>query len=132
MSQKSFMHNAPAWFNQFDTEDINHLLVATDPISLTRTKIMSLPDTLTKMCSVSNKEIHPTIYHKDHGVWSAMLVQFKGMRPELFVNPEAHGFQYKLSESGILLPSVCAPLPSSVVSLLYQKENGEICIDRLY
>ena len=249
--------NAPIWFNQFDTEDINHLLIATDPISLTRTKILSLPDTLTKMYSVSNKEIHPTIYHKDHvwlslqwdidgvhnpfdsrpcmstpclgkfivrhdgaqgnieslpemvpitvlelfmefraqhssssafcqllhkmrtgtkevatswglgkDVWGqpkcilcylkemfstmadtknivrkeislcdyqrCMLVQFKGMKPELLVKPEEHGFQYKLYESGVLLPSVCAPLPSSVVSLLYQKENGEICIDRLY
>jgi hypothetical protein len=249
--------DAPNWFNQFDMEDINHLLVATDPISLTRTKIMSLPDTLSKMYTVSNKEILPTFYHKDHvwlslqwnidgvhnpfdsrpclstpclgkfivrqdggqstidslpemvpitvlelfmefrshhsssntfcqllqkmrtgtkevatswglgkDVWGQpkcilcylkemfstmadtknivrkeislsdyrryMLVQFKGMRPELLVNPEEQGFQYKLCESGVLLPSICAPLPSSVVSLLYQKENGEICIDRLY
>ena len=247
----------PSWFKRLSTEDINHLLVATDPISLTRSKIMSLPDTLSKMYEVSNKEKHPTIYHKDHvwlslqwnidgvhnpfecrpctstpcvgkfivredgvssdlcslpemvplpvmelfmeyrsqhfstmafnqllhkmrtdtkevatcwglgrDVWgqpkcllcylkdlfsniadtrnvvrkeismcdyrSSMLVQFEGIRQELVIRPESHGFLYKLRETGVLLPSVCAPLPSSVISLLYQKGNGEICVDRLY
>ena len=249
--------NSHSWFPSFDREDINHLLVATDPISLTRSKIMSLPDTLTKLYTVSNKDIHPTIYHRDHvwlslqwsidgihnpfesrpcmstpcmgkfiakedgsrcdmdslpemvpltildlfmefrsqtsstmefnqlmrkmrngskeiatswslgrDVWGqpkcmlcylkdmfctmadtrnicrkeislseyrqCMLFQFEGIRPEFLINPEEQGFQYKLHESGVLLPGIRIPLPSTVASLLYQKENGEICIDRLF
>lgn len=249
--------NAPSWFNSLNMEDIQHLLVATDPISLSRTHIMSLPDTLSKLYNISNKEIQPTIFKKDHvwltlqwdidgvhnpflsrpclstpclgrylqkedgqkaditslpemvpfsvldlfmeyrsqnsstreftdfllkmrtstkdvasswglgkDVWgqpkcllcylkdmfslladtknvvkkeislveyqSCMIVQFEGIKPELLIRPEEHGFIYKLKESDVLLPGVCVPLPSTLVSLLYQKLNGEICVDKLY
>lgn len=248
---------APSWFNKLNIEDIQHLLVTTDPLSLTRTHIMSLPDTLSKLYTISNKDIQPTIYKKDHvwltlqwnidgvhnpflsrpcmsfpclgkylkredgeetgitslpemvpcsvldlfmeyrsqnastkefslllqkmrtgtkeiatswglaqDVWgqpkcilcylkemfstladtrnvvrkeislseyqSCMIVQFEGIRQELLLKPDEHGFLYKLKESDVLVPSVSVPLPSTVVSLLYQKVNGEICVDQLY
>lgn len=55
-----------AWFNKLDRDDINHLLSITDPVAATVEHIMTLPNTLDKICNVSSLDIHPTVYHKDH------------------------------------------------------------------
>ena len=62
------MTTADSWFNRLDREDVNQLLNDLDPMSIATSQVMSLPDTVTRMYSVSNLDILPTIYQRDH-VW---------------------------------------------------------------
>ena len=57
-----------SWINRLDHEDVNQLLNDLDPMTIATSPVMSLPDTVTRMYSVSNLDILPIIYQRDH-VW---------------------------------------------------------------
>lgn len=56
------------WLNKLDRQDILHLIHAMNPIAMTVGRILTLPITLSKLYDISNFEVLPSIYHKDH-VW---------------------------------------------------------------
>lgn len=75
-----------SWFNRLDREDVQQLLQTLDPMSIATSKIMSLPDTLTKMYSISNLDLQPTTFQRDH-LWLSLQWSIDGVENPFMSRP---------------------------------------------
>lgn len=72
-------HSSPVpWMKKLDRQDVLHLIHAMDPIPMAVEHILTLPTTLSKLYNVSNFELLPSIYHKDH-VWLTLQWTIDGV-----------------------------------------------------
>lgn len=85
-SRKTSSHG---WAEGLDRIDMSRILNTIDPIHITTEKVLSLPDTLSKIYNTSNFEVIPSVYHRDH-VWLTLQWMIDGV-PNPFMSRPCAG-----------------------------------------
>lgn len=75
-----------SWMNKMDRQDVLQLIRSLDPIPMATEKLITLPMTLSKLYDVSNFELLPSIYHKDH-VWLTLQWSIDGVANPFMSRP---------------------------------------------